>query len=440
MSITPMTRVGDDATASAGPADDLLPRPRLLFPDTHGVTIWLSMLAGFGVCIVLGVLFAIQAPHDRAGVVGGTETLFALSLIMLAVLELTANRKRMVLAAGCALALGGVLKLTFASDLGNVTLWFLTFLVAYRLPRRWSLPILAIGALVFAASGVARSLLLQHPPGAISDSWGGLALLALIAWTGGQQHVRSSLILRLQASQAQLRAQMARAQELAVARERARIARDMHDVLAHSLTVLSIQAQAARELVIADPERAAAMLDDIAGILRESIAESRRLVGLLREAERTGSRDSPLGARMLALADRFSARTGVRCSVRESGEPRALSDDQESAIQFALQEALTNAYRHGAARHVWADVAWRPDAVTLSVHDDGTGQAVSSTGTRQTEAEAENGGGHGLRGMRERAGALGGSVTAGAREDGGFAVRLAIPLTVIEAALAEGDV
>src|SRR5262249_9578014 len=162
----------------------------------------------------------------------------------------------------------------------------------------------------FATTGVVRALLLQRPPSALTDVWGGVGVLALLAWIAGQQRVRSTLILRLQASQVQLRAQMERAEDLAPARERARIARHRHDALAHSLPVLSIQTQAAREVVTAEPVRARAMLDEIASILRESIAESRRLVGLLREAERTGKQDSALGARLLALADRFSARTG----------------------------------------------------------------------------------------------------------------------------------
>jgi signal transduction histidine kinase len=403
--------------------------------------IWLSVLVGFGVCIADAALFAIRAPRDRAGAVGVAEMLFALSLVALAWLELTANRKLMLASAGAALALGGLLSLTFACELGNITLWFLTFIVAYRLPRRWSLPILSVAALAFAITGVVRIQLLQRPPGALTDVWGGLALLALIAAIAGQQRVRSSLILRLKASQAQLRAQMERAEELAAARERARIARDMHDVLAHSLTVLSIQTQAAREVVTAHPERAAAMLNEIASILRESTAESRRLVGLLREAERTGSQDSPLGARLLTLMDRFSVRTGVRCSLSETGESRPLGDDHESALHFAVQEALTNAYRHGAARHVWAEVAWQPDAVILSVHDDGTaseiGSEVGQYGQTVTGVQGQQSG-NGLRGMRERAGALGGSVCAGPRAAGGFAVSVSLPLTVVEPALPGG--
>jgi signal transduction histidine kinase len=438
MPITPQPHAGTDAPSRVDRAGEILSRPQLLFADAHGITTWVSMLVGYGVCIAVGVTFALHATGDHAGVVGGAETLFVVSLIALAALELTANRNLIVLAAGVTLALGGMLSLTFASDLGNVTLWFLTFVVAFRLPRRWSLPILAINALVFATTGVLRALLFQRPPGTLTDVWGSLGLLALLAWIAGQQRVRSTLIVRLQASQAQLRAQMERAEELAATRERARIARDMHDVLAHSLTVLSIQTQAARQVATADPVRAAAMLDDMASILRESIAESRRLVGLLREAELTNNQDSPLGARLLALADRFSARTGVRCAVSETGEPRSVPAEHEICMQFAMQEALTNAYRHGAARHIWAEVTWQPEVVTLSVRDDGSG-SEKEVGTGQTLVEAQRGGGNGLRGMRERAGALGGSVTAGPRAEGGFAVTMTLPRTVVEAALPWGD-
>src|SRR5262249_34194463 len=156
---------------------------------------------------------------------------------------------------------------------------------------------------------------------------------------------------------------------------RARIARDMHDVLAHSLTALSIQTQAARQVIGQDPQRAAGILDDIASLLRESIADSRRLVGLLREAERARVSDSPLGARLLTLADQFAERTGLRCTLVETGSPRPLTAEQESALQHALQEALTNAYRHGGASSVRSALDWQHAAVTLSVADDGASTA-----------------------------------------------------------------
>jgi signal transduction histidine kinase len=228
--------------------------------------------------------------------------------------------------------------------------------------------------------------------------------------------------VELQEVQAQLRAQMARAEQLAATRERARIARDMHDVLAHSLTMLSIQVQAARQLLHQQPERLSAKLDDIAELLRESIAESRRVVGLLRETATAAPPHGEVGTRLFAVADRFSERTGIHCVFEEKGTPHPISDAQGETLQYALQEALTNAHRHGAAQHVWAALRWHEAQVTLQVRDDGHGQA-----TVQQAEEAYNGH-HGLQGMRERATALGGELQAGPQRDGGFAVTLSLPL------------
>jgi signal transduction histidine kinase len=228
--------------------------------------------------------------------------------------------------------------------------------------------------------------------------------------------------VELQEVQAQLRAQMARAEQLAATRERARIARDMHDVLAHTLTMLSIQVQAARQLVHQQPERLSAKLDDIAELLRESIAESRRVVGLLRETAIATAPQGEVGARLQTVIDRFSERTGIHCVFEEKGTPYPISDAQAETLQYALQEALTNAHRHGAAQHVWAELRWHEAQVTLQVRDDGHGQT-----TVQQDDGAYNGH-HGLQGMRERATALGGELQAGPQRDGEFAVILSLPL------------
>src|SRR5262249_19219677 len=94
---------------------EILPPPQLLFPDALGAVGWLSTLIGYAVCVGVGVLFAVQAQRERAGAVGGVETLFALSLILIAAVELTSNLKLLLLAAGGTLVLGGALSLTFAS-------------------------------------------------------------------------------------------------------------------------------------------------------------------------------------------------------------------------------------------------------------------------------------------------------------------------------------
>ncbi len=172
-----------------------------------------------------------------------------------------------------------------------------------------------------------------------------------------------------------------------------------------------------------EPERAAGLLDEMGAMLKESLAESRNVVGLLREApSEVGDEEGAypnLRARLLATAERFTERTGLKCELDEQGTPRELAQEQTEALNLALQEALTNAYRHGEAQHLRARLAWQAPDVTLSMVDDGHAQLVPAEPL---------GSGQGLRGMRERAEALGGAVTVGPQPDGGFSVVMRLPL------------
>jgi signal transduction histidine kinase len=149
------------------------------------------------------------------------------------------------------------------------------------------------------------------------------------------------------------------------------------------------------------------------------MAESRRVVGLLREPAYTPSEKDSVESTLRDLLERFGERTGVHSVFEEKGKASALSERQVETLQFALQEALTNAHRHGSARHVWVQLDWIERTVALHVRDDGQGETTPplSDGTH-----------HGLQGMRERAEAIGGAVEAGSMESGGFAVRIQLPL------------
>lgn len=318
-----------------------------------------------------------------------------------------------------AIALCVLLDMMTNADWGNLGLYVVIVTVVYRLPLRLSLPIAGLCALIILASEGLVNLLLGNGNvnGTNIVSQGliiGFAIAASLS-----QRSRHLLINRLERAQERLRDEMGRTAELAAARERARIARDLHDVLAHSLTVLSVQAQALRQLVRDDPARAATLLDQMAEVLRESQVESRQIVGLLREAmpEDVGAASIATGLRV--TAERFTERTGMRCTLHESGNPVHLSAQHIETLRFALLEALTNAYRHGKATEAEADIVWESDVVRLSVRDNGAGVALTS---------ASEGTGNGLRGMRERAEALGGSVEVGPRTDsGGFAISLTLP-------------
>lgn len=319
-----------------------------------------------------------------------------------------------------AIALCVVLDMMTRADWGNIGLYVVIVTVAYRLPLRLSLPISALCALIILASEGLVNLLLGNG-GVNGTNIVSQGLIIGFAFAASlSQRSRHLLINRLEQAQERLRDEMGRTAELAAARERARIARDVHDVLAHSLTVLSVQTQALRQLVRDNPERAAALLDQMAEVLRESQVESRQVVGLLREAMPEDGGAVDIAASLRVTAERFTERTGMRCALHESGAPVRLSAQHVETLRFALLEALTNAYRHGKATEAEADIVWESAIVRLSVRDDGAGTEATTAG---------QGTGNGLRGMRERAEALGGSVEAGPLMDGsGFAINLTLPL------------
>src|SRR5262249_40030140 len=149
----------------------------------------------------------------------------------------------------------------------------LPLMVVYRFPWRWSLPMLGAVAALFIVVIVIPPRFFFHQTVSFSTAIGNLGGLAAVPCIAASLRARGVVIQRLRVSEAQLRAEMKRTAELAAAHERARIARDIHDVLAHSLTVLSIQTQAARQIITRQPEQAALMLDEMAGMLRESIVE-----------------------------------------------------------------------------------------------------------------------------------------------------------------------
>lgn len=197
-----------------------------------------------------------------------------------------------------------------------------------------------------------------------------------------------------------------------IADERLQVARDLHDVLAHTTTVISLQADVAREaLDDHDPAAAQAALAVIRTASGQATQELRATVALLRRpAEHTPR--TPTGS--LAHLDRLAAATGLPVTVRVHGEPVPLPTVVDVTAYRIVQEALTNAVRHAEATRVDVDVHHLPGRLDITVRDDGRG----NTGGR--------GGGHGLTGMRERAELVGGTLTATSGD--GFEVRARLPL------------
>ncbi|MFE6763771.1 sensor histidine kinase [Streptomyces sp. NPDC057689] len=210
--------------------------------------------------------------------------------------------------------------------------------------------------------------------------------------------------------------------EHAAARERARIAREMHDILSHAVSLMIVQAEAGPVAVRTAPERAEAAFDAISETGRDAMVQLRRMLGVLRESERgPGAPRSPQPslAGLPALVERVRS-SGLAVTHTVTGPKRPLPRDTDSAVYRIVQEALTNTVKHAAATGAAVLLAYGEDGLTVSVTDDGRG-AGTDTGT-----------GHGLIGIRERAAAHGGSSRTGPGPDGrGFRVDVTLPLVPV---------
>ena len=199
--------------------------------------------------------------------------------------------------------------------------------------------------------------------------------------------------------------------------ERLRIARDVHDGVAHALASISLQAGAASAVLDSDPEGAREALRQIRGASVSALAELRATLGILRQPTPGGPAPAPNLDQLAELADVLRA-GGIEVSISREGDDRPMPAEVGGAAYRILQEALTNVLRHSGARHAQVQVRYRQDSLTLSVADDGSGQIHDDGG----------GGGYGITGMRERAEAVGGSLEARPRPGGGFVVRANLPL------------
>jgi signal transduction histidine kinase len=205
----------------------------------------------------------------------------------------------------------------------------------------------------------------------------------------------------------------------AVTEERARIARELHDVIAHSVSVIVVQAGAADHVFEERPDQARAALRSIEAAGRDAQRELGRLLAAVRpDVDSDPAQPQPGLDRLGELAAPLRA-AGLRVEVRREGAARALSAGVDLSAYRIVQEALTNTLRHANATRAEVTVRYSSDAVEVSVLDDG----------RDSVAEpAEAGGGHGIAGMRERAALVGGELEAGRLPGGGYRVHARLPL------------
>ena len=272
--------------------------------------------------------------------------------------------------------------------------WYFVFVAAVvglRIEPSRSPP--RLGVMTLAAAGLAMG---------VGVSAGEALTMALVALSIG---LMLSGLANAVISNVRLRRAQEELARLAVADERLRISRDMHDLLGHSLSVIALKSELASRLVIADPARAVAELDEVQGVARASLAEVRELVS---------------GYRMLALSEAVAgARTaleaaGISCQLRLDGVE--LAPAAEAVLAWTVREGATNVVRHSGARTCAIQVRSVGDEAEVEVLDDGRGDAQNASA------------GNGLAGLGERVARLRGRVEAGPARGGGYRLRVTIPI------------
>jgi len=283
------------------------------------------------------------------------------------------------------------------------------YTVAVEMPVRRALlgPLVVVPGLAIAT---------WHISGASTVKLGNLLFVMVIgggAWTAGRLvRVRTHAAV----DQARRADRLAAENAVAIAEERGRIARELHDVVGHCVSVMVVQAGAAQAVLSHDAQRALEPLEAVQATGRQALAEMSRLVGLLRDDEHRLAPQPGL-ADLDALVEQMRD-AGLPVILCVEGQPRTLSPIVDLSAYRIVQEALTNALKHAGGARAEVCLRYGTSDLEVAVRDDGEGE---SGGHR---------GGHGLVGMRERVHVVGGDLHAGPRPDGGFAVVARIPIGV----------
>jgi signal transduction histidine kinase len=357
--------------------------------------------------------FELWAPatYDGAPVFPGSRIATASAVIPLITLPLVLRRRRPLLAYLTVVA--AIAASSLALGASEATSFFLVALVSVYSAAANAVPRFLVLGLALAAIGVHE---LRDPRvygvGDLVWAFGFVVLSWLFGLAVRGRHHRISTLeletVRLQAA----REEQARA---AVAEERARIARELHDIVAHSVSVVVVQAQAGQRLVGVDDDRARETLGAIEESARGALSEMRRLLGLLRSVDEAGREPSPglgdLGRLVAQVRD-----AGLDVTIDELGDARRLAPGVELAAYRVVQEGLTNVLKHSGGGTARVTIRHEADGIRVEVADDGGSAAPAEPG------------GHGLVGIRERIELYGGSLESGRQDTGGWVLRARLPL------------
>jgi len=386
-----------------------IPDARRQRPRTAGPWVLDGLLAvvaaGAGVAAVATVL-----PFDP-----GSPRAWAAYLLVLAhTLPIAVRRRWPVAVLAWGLATGAAFA---ALGLNLVSLTFAVLVYVYTVaahrPRRTSLAGLAATEALLVLVWLAR-------PRAIGDG-GTLVLDGLVMaagwWLGDGARRRQEAVVTARQRAAELEQAREELARRAVTEERLRIARELHDVVAHSMSIIAVQSGVGVHVLDSQPEEARKALAAVEATSRQALVEMRRLLGVLRqEAEPRGSLAPAPGLGEVEALAAEVARAGVRVEVRIDGTPCELPAGLDLSAYRIVQEALTNVVRHAGPATARVAVRYSPGRVALEVVDDGHGP------------DDQDRGGLGIAGMRERAALYGGTLEAGPLPGGGFRVAASLPV------------
>ncbi|WP_053741224.1 sensor histidine kinase [Streptomyces sp. NRRL WC-3618] len=372
----------------------------------------------FGISLLSG---AVQrTPHTVSPAVNAVVTLL---LCLVVALRRRVPERMLVLAAVVGVA---QLALDVEPVLADFALLVIVYSVAASGPP-WASRFALIGGL--CASPLAQ----LRWPEEESSAAGRLALVVFLAvpfalaWVlGDSLRTRRAYFAQLEERAARLEKEREAQAKVAVAAERARIARELHDVVAHNVSVMVVQADGAAYVLDTAPDQAKKALETISGTGRQALAEMRRLLGVLRTGEHEEGGEYVPQPDVEQLGDLIEqCRTsGLPVDYKIEGTPRPLPSGVELTAYRIVQEALTNTRKHGGPN--------TGASVRLVYFDDGLGLLVEDDGKGAPHEHYEDGGvdgqGHGLIGMRERVGMVGGTLDAGPRPGGGFRISALLPL------------
>jgi signal transduction histidine kinase len=379
-----------------------------------------GLLALVAAGLALSQLQESSIPRDRGGALN-------VAFVLLQTLPLVVRRRLpfTVFAVGA-----GSMAVQGAAGLYSPTFAFLAVNVALYSLAAYGDRRLAIGGVV-----AWTCVLAVHLAWFVATSWPQIAIadlydlfndwvLLAAAWVLGQGvRQRRAHAAELEGRAARLEREREEKARQAAIQERLRIARELHDVVAHSLSVIGVQAGAARLVLDADsnPTRAREAVASIEATANRAMAEMRRALGILRDTEQAGAALAPLPGldRLPALLDQVRA-AGLAVDLTVAGESRSLATSIDLSLYRIVQEALTNALKHARATHAEVLVCYAAHDVTVEVTDDGRG---SSPPTGRS-------GGAGTIGMQERVALFGGELRLGPRPQGGYAVRARLPVSV----------